>query len=429
MVDYNSHMIGLVDCNNFYANCERVFRPDLIGVPIAVLSNNDGCVIARSNELKELGIKMGIPYYQMKELERKHKIAVFSSNYELYGDMSNRVMTLLSSYVPETEVYSIDEAFLNFDGFETYFNLKEYGEKIVKEVTRGTGIPVSLGIAPTKTLAKVANKYAKKYKGYKGCCVIDSEEKRIKALKGFEVGDVWGIGHRNEKKLKKYGIHTAYDFACAPPQWIRLNFTVVGLRTWKELNGEPCIEMDVVPPPKKSICTSRAFGEYVTNFDGMKEAISTFTSVCAQKLRKQGSCATSLLVFIHTNNFNEKHDQYAANIPIRLPVPSNITPELVGYAIEGLRLIFKEGYKYKKAGVIILETTPEIAVQQNMFDTYNREKNQKVMPILDKLNSGFNKNTIMLACQLGKEDWRMKQIHRSPCYSTKVSDFIHVKTA
>jgi len=426
-VDYLSHQIGLADCNNFYASCERAFRPDLRNVPIAVLSNNDGCVIARSKELKDLGIKMGVPFYQMKDLVRKHGIAVFSSNYELYGDMSNRVMSSLASYVEETEVYSIDECFLNFTGFRNY-DLHEYGRRIVREVSKGTGIPISLGIAPTKTLAKVANKFAKKYPAYKGSCVIDTPEKHRRALELTEVGDIWGVGRRHEKRLQQYNIKTALDLVSMPQAWIREQLTVVGERMWKELRGIPCIELAMEEPPKKTICTSRAFGEMVSDEEGLREAVANFAALCASKLRKQRSCATHVMVFIHTNNFREDLPQYAQNVIVRLPVPTNFTPEIVTHALAGLRSIYRPGYQFKKAGVIIMGITPDTAVQQNLFDNYDRDKHKKIMPIVDRLNSGFNRNLLVLGCQVGKQSWKMKQFHRSPCYSTRVNDFIHVKT-
>lgn len=344
-------MIALVDCNNFYASCERAFNPNWNNRPVVVLSNNDGCVIARSNEAKALGIKMGVPAYQIKNEIERYGIGVFSSNYTLYGDMSNRVMTMLSSYSPNIEVYSIDECFLDFSGFERY-NLKEYGEEIVRTVSKGTGIPVSMGIAPTKTLAKVANKFAKKYKGYKGVCIIDTEEKRIEALKRTEIGDVWGIGHRYTKRLALYGVSTAYDFAQMPKAWVRQQMTVVGERTWKELNGEPCIDLELVTPDKKQICTSRAFGEAISEIEGLEEAVSSYASICAGKLRKQRSCAQALMVFIHTNNFREDLPQYFQNCVVKLPLPTNNTPEIVHYALIALRNIYRKGYFSRKPGLL-----------------------------------------------------------------------------
>lgn len=419
-------MIALVDCNNFYASCERAFNPNWNNRPVVVLSNNDGCVIARSNEAKALGIKMGVPAYQIKNEIERYGIGVFSSNYTLYGDMSNRVMTMLSSYSPNIEVYSIDECFLDFSGFERY-DLKEYGEDIVRAVTKGTGIPVSMGIAPTKTLAKVANKFAKKYKGYKGVCIIDTEEKRIEALKRTEIGDVWGIGHRYTKRLALYGVSTAYDFAQMPKAWVRQQMTVVGERTWKELNGEPCIDLELVTPDKKQICTSRAFGEAISEIEGLEEAVSSYASICAGKLRKQRSCAQALMVFIHTNNFREDQPQYFQNCVVKLPVPTNNTPEIVHYALIALRNIYRKGYFFKKAGVIIIDIVPDSAIQQNLFDNVDRERQKKLMKVVDRLNSGFNRNNLTLAVQGGRRKWKLKQELLSPCYTTRLSDIINIK--
>ena len=419
-------MIALVDCNNFYASCERAFNPNWNNRPVVVLSNNDGCVIARSNEAKALGIKMGVPAYQIKNEIERYGIGVFSSNYTLYGDMSNRVMTMLSSYSPNIEVYSIDECFLDFSGFERY-DLKEYGEDIVRAVTKGTGIPVSMGIAPTKTLAKVANKFAKKYKGYKGVCIIDTEEKRIEALKRTEIGDVWGIGHRYTKRLALYGVSTAYDFAQMPKAWVRQQMTVVGERTWKELNGEPCIDLELVTPDKKQICTSRAFGEAISELEGLEEAVSSYASICAGKLRKQRSCAQVLMVFIHTNNFREDLPQYFQNCVVKLPVPTNNTPEIVHYALIALRNIYRKGYFFKKARVIIIDIVPDSAIQQNMFDNVDRERQKKLMKVVDRLNSGFNRNNLTLAVQGGRRKWKLKQELLSPCYTTRLSDIINIK--
>lgn len=345
-------MYGLVDCNNFYASCERAFNPSLNGKPVIVLSNNDGCVIARSNEAKALGIKMGVPAYQIKDLVKQYDIAVFSSNYVLYGDMSGRVMSLLADMTPEIEVYSIDEAFLNLAGIK---DLQSLGTNIVRKVSRGTGIPVSIGIAPTKTLAKMANKFAKKYPAYNRLCIIDTEEKRIKALKLFEIGDVWGIGRRQATKLEKRGVKTAFDFTQLPGSWVRKNMTVTGERTWKELRGISCIDMESAPPAKKQICTSRSFGKMVEDIDTISEAIATHASTCARKLREQKSFAQSLMVFIHTNNFREDLPQYWKNTIVQLPIPTSDTLEIVHYALEGLRRIFLPGYQYKKQGLSLLK--------------------------------------------------------------------------
>lgn len=419
-------MFGLVDCNNFYASCERVFNPYWNNRPVIVLSNNDGCVIARSNEAKKLGIEMGVPAYQVKTEIKQHGIGVFSSNYSLYGDMSNRVMSTLSSFVENMEVYSIDESFLDFSGFER-FDLKEYGEKIVKTTTKGTGIPVSLGIAPTKTLSKVANKFAKKFPAYKGTCIIDSEEKRIKALQLTEISDVWGIGRRRAKLLSKYNVKTAFDFTQLPVGWVRQKMTVTGEQLWKELNGISCIDMEFAPPAKKTICTSRAFGQTIADLEGLKESVSTYAAICAEKLRKQKSCALSLMVFIHTNNFREDLPQYLQNCVIELPVATNSTLEIVKYALIALKRIYKKGYQFKKAGVTITEIIPDAAIQTNIFDNVDREKHARLMSVVDQLNDGFKKNNLRLAVQEGSRRWRLKQEKLSPCYTTRISDVLHFK--
>ena len=410
-----------MDCNNFYASCERVFNPALNGKSVIVLSNNDGCVIARSNEAKALGIKMGVPVYQIKDEIQKYGIAVFSSNYTLYGDMSSRVMSILSSLAPEIEIYSIDEAFINLDGIN---DLQTLGEKIVSQVVRGTGIPVSIGIAPTKTLAKIANKFAKKYPAYNRLCIIDTEEKRIKALQLFEIGDVWGIGRRQAAKLEKQGVRTAYDFTELPGSWVRKNMTVVGERTWKELRGLSCIDMEAAPPAKKQICTSRSFGKMVEDIGTMSEAIATHASTCAKKLRQQKSYAMSLMVFIHTNNFREDLPQYWKNTIIKLPVPTNDTLEIVHYALEGLKCIFMPDYQYKKAGVIITEIVT--SAQLGLFDTVDREKREKLMQAIDKVN-GEHRHLVKLAVQGNGRDWKLKQEQLSKRYTTDINEVLTIK--
>lgn len=414
-------MFGLVDCNNFYASCERVFNPSLNGKPIVVLSNNDGCVIARSNEAKLLGIKMGVPAYQIKDLVKKHDVAVFSSNYVLYGDMSGRVMSMLAELAPEIEVYSIDEAFLNLTGIK---DLQSLGTNIVRKVSRGTGIPVSIGIAPTKTLAKMANKFAKKYPAYNRLCIIDTEEKHEKALKLFEIGEVWGIGHRQATKLEKQGVKTAFDFTQLPGSWVRKNMTVVGERTWKELRGISCIDMETAPPAKKQICTSRSFGKMVEDIDTMSEAIATHASTCAKKLRQQKSYAMSLMVFIHTNNFREDLPQYWKNTIVQFPIPTSDTLEIVEYALAGLKTIFMEGYQYKKAGVIITEITTN--AQLGLFDSVDRDKRERLMQVVDKIN-GNHQHHVKLAIQGSGRDWKLKQEQLSRRYTTDINEVIIIK--
>jgi DNA polymerase V len=418
-------MFGLIDCNNFYASCERVFNPLLNGRPVVVLSNNDGCVIARSSEAKALGIPMAEPAYKLKALIEANQVVVFSSNYVLYGDMSHRVMTTIAQFVPDMEIYSIDEAFLLFDGFENS-NLKKYGEKIVRTTTRNTGIPVSLGIAPTKTLAKLANKFAKKYKDYKGVCVIDTDEKREKALKLTAIGDVWGIGRQYAKKLEYYSIHTAWDFTQRSKSWVRHTMGVVGERTWLELKGTPCIEMDKTTT-KKSICTSRSFGERLTELSPISEAVSNFAANCAEKLRKQHSLASVIMVFIQTNPNATNLPQHCKQVLLQLPVPTNDTTELINFALRGLKAIFAEGFQFKKAGVIVSELVPERPLQGDIFDTRNRDKFSRIMMVMDSLNASYGKQKVKIAAQGFDRKWRLKNEKLSPCYSTKLEDVLEIK--
>ncbi len=367
---------------------------------------------------------MGVPAYQIKDEVRKFGVKVFSSNYTLYGDMSSRVMTILSSYTPNIEIYSIDEAFLDMTGFGS---LKEYGKHIVDTTTKWTGIPVSMGIASTKTLAKVANKFAKKHNGYNGVCLIDTDDKRIKALQHTEIGDVWGIGRRNEKKLKTQGVDTAYDFTLLSRAWVRKNMTVTGERTWLELNGESCIDLELVRPDKKQICTSRSFGKNVTTLEDMREAVAYYASLCSEKLREQNSFAYSLMVFIHTNNFREDLPQYYQNCIIQMPVPTNSTMEITHYALEALGKIYREGFQYKKAGVIITEIAPDNGIQMALFDQIDREKHTKIMHVVDSLNKGYTRNVLNLAVQGTNKKWSLKRELLSPCYTTKLSDVIELK--
>lgn len=418
-------MYGLIDCNNFYASCERVFQPSLNGKAIVVLSNNDGCVIARSAEAKLLGIPMGEPAFKLKDLIETNQVAVFSSNYVLYGDMSHRVMTTIRGFVPEMEVYSIDEAFLMFNGFEN-INLNNLGGKLVKTVIKNTGIPVSLGIAPTKTLAKVANKFAKKHKAYQGVCIIDTDEKREKALKLTQIGDIWGIGRSYSKKLQYYSVNTAWDFTQRSKAWVRQNMGVVGERIWLELRGTPCIETEM-PKSKKSICTSRSFGEKLTTIEPISEAVANFAASCGEKLRQQKSTANVIIVFIETNPFATNQAQYCNQIVLQLPVSTNDSTELIYYAEQGLKKIFKAGYKYKKAGIIVSEIVAERPFQMDLFDTRDRTKYNKVMAVMDKLNTSYGRQKVKIATQGFDRKWKLKNEQLSPCYSTNIKDILMVK--
>ncbi len=418
-------MFALIDCNNFYASCQRVFDPKLIGKPIVILSNNDGCVIARSNEAKAVGIPMGAPAFQFKELFEKNNVHVFSSNYALYGDMSSRVMNILTTFSPEIEIYSIDEAFLKFTGFEL-FDLKEYGIKIQKTVTKGTGIPISVGFAPTKALAKVANKIAKKYpEQTQSVHVIDTEEKRIKALKWTKIEDVWGIGRKHAKRLHAKNIFNAYQFTQLSDDWVRKEMSVVGLRLKHELEGKPTLDLET-PQSKKSIATTRSFEKSLTKIEDIAERVATFTASSAEKLRHQNSHCNAIMVFVQTNYFSKDQPQYSRNIVINTDFPTNSTIELNHYAQTGLKAIFREGYNYKKAGVVVLGLTPNSETQLSLFNTSN-PKHQPLMSVIDKLNESYGKNKIKFGTQSLGRQWKMKQEKLSPSYTTNIKDVIIIK--
>lgn len=418
-------MFALIDCNNFYASCERVFRPDLNGKPVVVLSNNDGCVIARSNEAKALGIPMGAPVFEYEKLIREHKVEVFSANFALYGDMSNRVMSILSDYSPEMEIYSIDECFFKLEGFGRHFDLQSYGEAMRHKVTSWTGIPISVGIAPTKSLSKLANRIAKKFPDKtKGVYLIDSEEKRLKALKWLKIEDVWGIGRQHSKVLNAQNVFTAYDFTQLSDDWVRKNLTVVGLRLKHDLQGTPMLDLEAVQA-KKNIATTRSFETHYTEFEQLNERIATFASSCAEKLRKQKSCCNSLMVFIHTNGHRKDLPQYSRSIMLKLPFPTNSSIELVRFASQALKRIFKQGFAYKKAGVIVQDFSPEEIMQTTLFEKPD-VRHIPLMKAVDKLNNLYGQQKVRLGSQDPKRVWKMKQEKLSPHYTTRLSDIITI---
>jgi DNA polymerase V len=419
-------MFALIDCNNFYASCERVFRPDLIGKPIVVLSNNDGCVIARSNEAKALGIPMGAPAFENEELFKKHNVHVYSANFALYGDMSQRVMSILSEYSPEVEIYSIDEAFLDLDGFD-YFNLQDYGQEMQRRVTKWTGIPVSVGIAPTKALAKVANRIAKKYPSEtKSVYIIDNEEKRIKALKWLKIEDVWGIGRQHTKRLNAINVNNAFEFTQLYDSWVKKNLSVVGLRLKHDLQGIPSIIMEEIQA-KKNIATTRSFDKNYTKLEQLQERVTTFAVSCAEKLRKQKSCCNTMMVFIQTNGHRQDLPQYSRNIVVKLPFPTNSSIELANFANQALEKIFRNGYSYKKAGVIVMDFSEENKTQLKIFENSN-PKHIPLMKTMDKINNTFGQQKIKLASQDLKKVWKMRQEKLSPRYTTKLDEVITVHT-
>lgn len=422
-------MIALVDCNNFFVSCERVFRPDLRNTPCVVLSNNDGCVIARSNEAKALGIKMGAPFYQVRQLLECNGVAVFSSNYVLYGDMSRRVMTLLSACTPKLDIYSIDEAFMDMSGMGNPEELSVYAHDIVKYITRGTGIPISLGIAPTRTLAKMASKFAKKYKGYHSVCMIDTDEKREKALKLFDIADVWGIGRRIARKLKSIGVETAWDFVQKSEAWVRRELTVTGVRTWKELRGESCISIEDLPN-KKSICTSRSFpDEGISDLGLMEEAVANFASQCSRKLKEDGTVCGAMSVFAYTSRFRNDLPSDYMQFNVYFPVPTNDMMELVSTAVKVLRENWKTDgrcYYYKKAGVVVWNTCSDNAVQGDLFDVVDREKRASLTKAIDEINRKNGFNTVRLAVQGYDMKWGLKREHVSKRFTTNINDIIEV---
>ena len=450
-------MIGLADCNNFYCSCERVFRPDLIGKPVVVLSNNDGCVIARSEEAKALGYKMGDPFYQVKEKLEAEGVAIFSSNYTLYGSLSNRVMSMLSHYSPHIDQYSIDESFFDVDQSmaERFFqdNLKEndtflnnesllhlYGARISADVLRAVGIPISIGIAETKTLAKIGSKFAKKYKGYQGCCLIDTDERRHKALSLFPIEDVWGIGRQISRELDYMGIRTAAQFADKKESWVRSHFNITTVRTWKELNGESCISIEELPQ-KKSICTSRSFAaEGISDKDVVEEAVANFAVRCVEKLRHQGSVCQGITVFAWTSRFNENVPEYTIHDSLTLPIATNAQEEIVGAALSILRAKYPKSmadsrpdrpdmsFHFKKAGVILWQISPDHPRQQDLFDPIDRSRQKALMEAIDAINRKNGYGTIRQAIQGTDCRFDLKREYMSKQFTTNIHDILKVKT-
>jgi DNA polymerase V len=418
-------MFALVDCNNFYASCQRVFEPHLRNKPIVILSNNEGCVIARSNEAKALGIPMAAPAFEYKNIFIANNVFVYSSNYALYGDMSSRVMNILATYSPEIEIYSIDEAILKFKGFEM-FDLNEIGLDMQRKVTKGTGIPVSVGFAPTKALAKVAKKIAKKFpERTKSVYSIDSEEKRIKALKWTKIEDVWGIGRKHAKRLQAKKIFNAYQFTQLSDEWVRREMAVVGLRLKHELEGKPTLDLES-PKNKKMIATTRSFEKMYTKIEELSERVSTFTASCSEKLRKQGSHCNMIMVFIQTNYFRKDQPQYSRKIIINTDFPTNSTIELNHYAQIGLNALFKEGYHYKKAGVIVMGLTPNNETQLSLFNTSN-PKHQPLMSVINKMNKSYGTNKIKFGTQSLDRQWKMKREKLSQTFTTKIKEIISIQ--
>ena len=414
-------MFALADCNNFFASCERVFRPDLQGKPVIVLSNNDGCAIARSNEAKALGIKMGAPLFKIRDIVEKYNVAVFSGNMALYGDMSQRVRWVLEEYAPSVEVYSIDECFLDLRGMAN-IDFDAYAKEISVQCWRQTSIPVSVGIAPTKTLAKIASKLCKQYPKLKGGCYMHRPQDIEKVLRKFPIEDVWGIGRRSAPKLKDRGVHTAYDFTQLPEHIVHSMLGITGVRTWNELRGIPCIEFEDGFEAKQSICVSRSFSSEIYDVKELQEQIANFASSMAEKLRKQKSVAAEMVVFAYTNRFKEDAPQTYSNGLISFTTPTSNQRQIVADAVQVTQRIFKNGYGYKKAGVVATKIIPAGEVMHSLFeDTAAAEREQKITSTLDSINATFGKGTIKLAIQ-GSGKIKSASDNQSPHYTTRWSD-------
>jgi DNA polymerase V len=419
-------MVALVDVNNFYVSCERVFNPALNGVPVVVLSNNDGCAIARSEEAKALGIKMGAPAFELRQWVRQHGLQVFSSNYALYGDMSARVMNTLRHFTPSVEVYSVDEAFLDADGMQ-HVDLVEWGTRLCGTVRQWVGLPVCVGVAPTKVLAKIANRIAKKDSKSKGVCLLQGSWET--ELRSVAVGDVWGIGRQHAAFLQRYGIATAYDLAGANDAWVRRHLTVVGLRIKKELEGEPCIGLATEVPNKQHIGTSRSFRVPRCTEAELGEAVADFAARCGEKLRKQGSSATLLTVFVQTNPFAHDEAQYGRSFTATFSASTNSTLLLIQAAKYALGRIFRPGLRYKRAGVLLggLSQAPD-GVQGSLFNVVDGPKHAQLMRTLDTLNARFGRNTVRSAAQTLGNNARLTQQGRlSPGYTTRWGEMLVVR--
>lgn len=426
-------MFALVDCNNFFVSCERVFRPELEGKAVVVLSNNDGCVVARSNESKAMGIKMGTPFYQVKHYVEQGRLVACSSNYSLYGDLSGRIMSLLADAVPKIEIYSIDEAFLHLEGIDPE-SVPQLCRDLVQRIRKWVGVPVSIGVAPTKTLAKIASHFAKTYKGYKGVCMMDTDAKRLKALELTPIDDVWGIGRRFAPKLMERGVKTALDYVQRPREWIASNFNINAVRTWEELNGRIGVEEDK-NERRQSICTSRSFADMIEDPNELVLRISDFAAMCAHKLREEGSVAASVTTFMYTNRFRDDLAQYFPSATVRLEVPANSTQEILGAALKAFRAIFRDGYKYKKAGVVVSDISASDAVQGSIFDFDEelRRKQDRISKVMDAVNSAGGSSSsgqslLRLATQRpGHYADGIRSDYRSRLYTTDLDDIIEVR--
>lgn len=418
-------LYGLCDCNNFFVSCERVFNPSLEGRPVIVLSNNDGCVVSRSNEAKAIGIKMGQPLYQLREIIKRHNVAVHSANYKLYGDMSERVMTTLKRHIQHIEIYSIDEAFLYLDGYPID-RQQEFGRELSRTIRRNTGIPVSIGISHTKTLAKIAGRLCKQYPKLNGACLMYKECDIEKVLSKFPIEEVWGIGRRHTKMLRQCGINTAAEFCNLSQDWIKNRMSITGLRTWNELHGLPAIEFSHQAADKQSITVSRSFAKELYDLEELHNTITTFTGIAAEKLRKQHCVAQELQVFILTNRHREDQPQHHEVAVIHFMTPTDSTLEMVKEATGLLRRIYRKGFGYKKAGISLGSILPNNAVQSQLFDKIDRPKHKQLMQAIDKINSTQGREAVRLVSQGSITDYTHRD-YLSPEYTTNWNEILTVK--
>lgn len=421
-------MYALVDCNSFFCSVEKVFHPGLEGKPVVVLSSNDGCIVALTPEAKAVGLHRGDPIFKCREIVNRHNVQVFSTNMQLYAAMSRRIVSILRNSIHEVENYSIDESFCNLNGYETHYDLRALMKEVSDKIRLWTDIPVSIGIAPTKTLAKIGSKFAKQYKGYESVCYIETDEQRRKALELFPLDDVWGIGRQTYKKLTYLGITTPLEFADKPESWVKAHFHKPGYQTWLELNGHPCIDTAEVVR-NQNISTSRSFGEMISNLEALKAPVSSFASSCANKLRGQHSGAKSVSVFICSNSFREDLPQYSNFATVNLFNPTSDTLEIVSAAQTALESIYRPGIKYKKAGVIVGDIHDMSHAEGDLFDPIpNRVQRGQLMQAIDNLNHRFGVKTIQLGIEgFGPQEWKVKCEHRSPNYLTDINEILTVQ--
>ena len=423
-------MKAIVDCNSFYAACERLFKPALHGKPVVVLSNNDGCIVSRTDEAKALGIRMAGPFYQNRKEIEENKVAVFSSNYHLYGDLSNRVMDTLRLLSPSVEVYSVDECFLDLSGIDPS-KLYDYSLYLKHTTELWTGIPVSVGVAPTKVLSKLANKLAKKDKiGTRGVMVLQTPEQQMEALMRTEIEDVWGVGAAGSRKLRMFNINTAWDLRNMNEDWVRNNLGgVVGVRLLKELRGFPCIDMKDPLLKKKVIATTRMFGKPVYELRELKEAVATYVSRATEKLRRQQCAARAISVFIVFNNrkINQEYEPTSRSLSFCMPEATYLTHQIIGYAMALVEGLYREGDKYIKAGVILSEIVPCGSVQFNLFAEPESAEVQKLMHIMDNINFGIRDDMVKFAVAGTTRNWKMRQEMRSQRFTTRWDELCKVK--